>query len=175
MRNKKLRRFLWVNNIYDYTNTKIKGYLTKNGNGIRYMIGTQDLFNTVQFKLTSVKFHASHNIDVPAYTWEYDQEIEEFTEDEHYSKHSFSKIEDLRLDLRDQLSMCVINNLAEVFEDMDKNLEVDVFINGIRFEYKCDLSQMEEFEIKKDSTRQEIINFGKKHNLLDAFIETGII
>lgn len=169
MRSRKLRRYLWVNNIYDYTNTKIKGYSTMRG--IKYMIGVENLFEPEQFKLTSVKFHASYDVLVPAYTWEYDQEIEEFTEDEHYSKHSFSKIEDLRLDLRDQLSMCVINNLAEIFEDMDKSLQVDVFINGIKFECKCDLSQMKEFEINKNSTKQEIIDFGKKYNLLDEFIK----
>ena len=173
MRSKKLRRYLWVNNIYDYTNTKIKSYLTRKG--IKYMIGTQDLFEPKPFKLSSVKFHASYYASVPAYTWQYDQEIEEFTENEHYNKHSFSKIEDSRLDLRDQLSMCVINNLAKIFEDMDKNLEVDVFINGIKFEYKCDLSQMKEFEINKNSTRQEIVVFGEKYNLLDQFIKKRII
>ena len=57
MRSKKLRRYLWVNNIYDYTNTKIKSYLTRKG--IKYMIGTQDLFEPKPFKLSSVKFHAS--------------------------------------------------------------------------------------------------------------------
>ena len=79
------------------------------------------------------------------------------------------------MDLRDQLSMCVINNLAKIFEDMDKNLEVDVFINGIKFEYKCDLSKMKEFEINKNSTRQEIVVFGEKYNLLDQFIKKRII
>ena len=57
----------------------------------------------------------------------------------------------------------------------NKNLEVDVFINGIKFEYKCDLSQMKEFEINKNSTRQEIVVFGEKYNLLDQFIKKRII
>ena len=58
---------------------------------------------------------------------------------------------------------------------MDKNLQIDVFIDGIKFECKCDLSQTKEFEINKNSTRQEIIDFGEKYNLLDQFIKKGII
>jgi hypothetical protein len=34
---------------------------------------------------------------------------------------------------------------------------------------------MKEFEINKNSTRQEIIDFGEKYNLLDQFIKKGII
>ena len=76
MRSKKFRRLVWLGGVYDYTNTKIKGYAPYKGfpkfHGLRYMIGTEDVlsnqYKQAKFQLTNVGFHVSYYADIPVYT-----------------------------------------------------------------------------------------------------------
>ena len=95
MRSKKFRRLVWLNGVYDYTNTKIKGYAPYKRfpkfHGLRYMIGTEDVlsnqYEQAKFQLTNVGFHVSYYADMPVYTWDYDEERDEF--EDCYDEHSF--------------------------------------------------------------------------------------
>tara|TARA_A100001011_G_C14290285_1_gene835862 strand:- start:1865 stop:2410 length:546 start_codon:yes stop_codon:yes gene_type:complete len=181
MRSKKFRRLVWLGGVYDYTNTKIKGYAPYKGfpkfHGLRYMIGTEDVlsnqYKQAKFQLTNVGFHVSYYADIPVYTWDYDEERDEF--EDRFDEHSFSTIKKIKVDLKKQLIDSFVNNLEKNKKDIYEESEVTVLINNYKFEYKCNLNSIKEFEINKDSTRDEVIAFGKKYNLLEDFIRTWII
>jgi hypothetical protein len=194
MRSKKFRRLVWLGGVYDYTNTKIKGYAPYIGfpkfHGLRYMIGTEDVlsnqYKQAKFQLTNVGFHVSYYTNILVNTRDYDDDglfnyerskfqynYDEF--EYNYSEHSFSTIKKLKVDLKKQLIDSFVNNLEKNKKDIYEESEVTVLINNYKFQYKCNLNSIKEFEINKDSTRDEVIAFGKKYNLLEDFIRTWII
>ena len=163
-----------VSVIYSDTGNSINGQSVIEG---LPLIGTEDVlsnqYKQARFQLTNVGFHVSYYADIPVYTWDYDEERDEF--EDRFDEHSFSTIKKLKVDLKKQLLDSFVNNLEKNKKDIYEESEVTVLINNYKFQYKCNLNSIKEFEINKDSTRDEVIAFGKKYNLLEDFIRTWII